>query len=100
MLPYAEKASSLQTDIYPLIKINQENLDLNQSSQFFTNITDFVCKNYPSEFCDGNLPEDLNTDDMKKIDASVDDLINKVAKYKQITIKKFDALQSNLEHVK
>jgi len=52
----------LQSDIFPLVRIDGEDLSLNQTSIFYTNMTDFLCKNYESDLCKKEL-EEINEDE-------------------------------------
>lgn len=63
-------------------------------------MTDFMCKNYKESFCEDPLSNEINIDDIKKIDENVDLLQSQINKFKEATIKKFDSLLGNLDNLK
>ena len=45
-------------------------------------MTDFMCKNYKENFCNDPLSNEINIDDIKKIDDNVENLFSQISTLK------------------
>lgn len=100
LLPFAVKASELKGEIYPLVKINGVNLNLNQTHYFSQNITQFICNDYEQEFCkESEMVEKVSQEDKDNLKEKINSLISEFENLKEATDKKFETMTQSLKGV-
>ena len=100
LLPFAIKASELKGEIYPLIKINDKNLNLNQTHFFSQNITQYICDNYQQNFCkESQIVDKISEEDKNNLKNKINSLITEFETLKNATDKKYDTMTQSLKGV-